>query len=135
MKKLSVFFAILLKFGVLNIKASDEPKIPKQMSWSFNGVTGKFDRQSIQRGFKVYKEVCSACHSVKRLAFGNLMEIGFSEDEVKALAPEYEVKDGPNDEGEMFDRPAKLTDIILGPYPNEKAARAANNGAIPEIYR
>ena len=131
MKKLSVLFAILLKFGVLNIKASDEPKIPKQMSWSFNGVTGKFDRQSIQRGFKVYKEVCSACHSVKRLAFRNLMEIGFSEDEVKALASEYEVKDGPNDEGEMFDRPARLTDIIPGPYPNEKAARAANNGAYP----
>jgi ubiquinol-cytochrome c reductase cytochrome c1 subunit len=131
MKKLSVFFVILLKFGVLNIKASDEPKIPKQMNWSFNGVTGKFDRQSIQRGFKVYKEVCSACHSVKRLAFRNLMEIGFSEDEVKALASEYEVKDGPNDEGEMFDRPARLIDIIPGPYPNEKAARAANNGAYP----
>ena len=131
MKKLSVFFAILLKFGVLNIKASDEPKIPKQMSWSFNGVTGKFDRQSIQRGFKVYKEVCSACHSVKRLAFRNLMEIGFSEDEVKALASEYEVKDGPNEEGEMFDRSARLTDMIPGPYPNEKAARAANNGAYP----
>ena len=131
MKKLSVFFALLLKLGILNIEASDEPKLPKKMSWSFNGVTGKFDRQSIQRGFKVYKEVCSACHSIKRLAFRNLMEIGFSEDEVKALASEYEVKDGPNDEGEMFDRPAKLTDMIPGPYPNEKAARAVNNGAYP----
>ena len=131
MTKFSVFFIILLKFGILNIKASDEPKHPKQMNWSFNGITGKFNRQSIQRGFKIYKEVCSACHSVKRLAFRNLMEIGFSEDEVKALASEYEVKDGPNDEGEMFDRPAKLTDMIPGPYPNEKAARAANNGAYP----
>ncbi|MSO13238.1 cytochrome c1 [Rickettsiales endosymbiont of Trichoplax sp. H2] len=131
MKKFSVFFIILLKFGILNIKASDEPKPPKQINWLFNGVTGKFDRQSIQRGFKVYKEVCSACHSVKRLAFRNLMEIGFSEDEVKALASEYEVKDGPNEEGEMFDRSARLTDMIPGPYPNEKAARAANNGAYP----
>lgn len=131
MKKLSVFFAILLKLGVLSIEASDEPKPPKQMNWSFNGMTGKFDRQSIQRGFKVYKEVCSACHAVKRLAFRNLMEIGFSEDEVKALASEYEVKDGPNDEGEMFDRPARLSDIIPAPYPNEKAARAVNNGAYP----
>ena len=131
MKKFSVFFIILLKFGILNIKASDEPKPPKQINWLFNGVTGKFDRQSIQRGFKVYKEVCSACHSVKRLAFRNLMEIGFSEDEVKALASEYEVKDGPNEEGEMFDRSARLTDMISGPYPNEKAARAANNGAYP----
>jgi ubiquinol-cytochrome c reductase cytochrome c1 subunit len=134
MKKLIIpFFSLifLLQINYIQLNASDEPKHPMQMKWSFDGMTGKFDKQSIQRGFKVYKEVCSACHSIKRVAFRNLMEIGFSQDEVKALASEYEVKDGPDEEGEMFERPARLADIIPGPYPNEKAARAANNGAYP----
>ena len=134
MKKLIIpFFSLifLLQMNCIKADAADEPKHPIQMKWSFDGMTGKFDKQSIQRGFKVYKEVCSACHSIKRVAFRNLMEIGFSEDEVKALASEYEVKDGPDEEGEMFERPARLADIIPGPYPNEKAARAANNGAYP----
>ncbi len=134
MKKFAIFafsIGLLLQANYIESNASDEPKRPVQMKWSFDGMTGKFDKQSIQRGFKVYKEVCSACHSIKRVAFRNLMEIGFSEEEIKALASEYEVKDGPNDEGEMFERPARLSDIIPGPYPNEKAARAANNGAYP----
>jgi ubiquinol-cytochrome c reductase cytochrome c1 subunit len=134
MKKLIIpFFSLifLLQINYIQLNASDEPTHPMQMKWSFDGMTGKFDKQSIQRGFKVYKEVCSACHSIKRVAFRNLMEFGFSEDEGKALASEYEVKDGPNEEVEMFERPARLADIIPGPYPNEIAARAANNGAYP----
>jgi ubiquinol-cytochrome c reductase cytochrome c1 subunit len=134
MKKFAIFafsISLLLQVNCIESNASDEPKHPIQMKWSFDGMTGKFDKQSIQRGFKVHKEVCSVCHSIKRVAFRNLMEIGFSEEEIKALASEYEVKDGPNDEGEMFERPARLSDIIPGPYPNEKAARAANNGAYP----
>lgn len=102
--------------------------------WSFSGPFGTFDRGQIQRGFQVYKEVCSACHGLRQLNFRNLAEPGgpeFSEAEVKALAEEAEVKDGPNDEGEMFDRPGKPSDAFVSPFPNENAARAANNGAYP----
>lgn len=112
--------------------ASNDIEKPKEMEWSFDGMLGRFDRASIQRGFKVYKEVCSACHSVKRVAFRNLQDVGFNEEEVKSIAAGYQVKDGPNEEGEMFDRPAKPSDYIPGPYANDNAARAANNnGALP----
>lgn len=111
---------------------ADESQLPiKTVKWPFDGVTGKFDYQSIQRGFKVYREVCSACHSLERVAFRNLMQIGFSEMEVKTIANDYQVPDGPNDEGEMYERNAKPADHIPGPYSNEKAARAANNGSYP----
>lgn len=122
---------LLIMFVNIDAIASDDVAKPKQEVWPFDGVTGTFDRQSIQRGFKVFKEVCSACHSVNRLAFRNFIEIGFSEAEVKSLAAEYLVTDGPNDEGEMFERPARPADLIPGPYANEKAARAANNAAYP----
>ncbi len=104
---------------------------PKQMEWAFDGVFGTFDKPSIQRGFQVYKEVCSACHSIKRVSFRQLGGIGFSEAEIKSLAASYTVKDGPNDMGEMFERPGRPSDIIPGPYANDNAARAANNGALP----
>lgn len=127
-------YLILLIIGLsFNAFASqtDEPLNPKVMNWQFEGVLGTFDRQSAQRGFKVYKEVCSACHGLKRIAFRNLQELGFSEAEIKSLASTYIVKDGPNEDGEMFDRPARLYDRILGPYSNDNSARAANNGALP----
>lgn len=127
----SIILLLFVTIISLNAYAGEDVAKPKQESWSFDGVTGTFDRQSIQRGFKVFKEVCSACHSVNRLAFRNLTEIGFSEAEVKSLAAEYSVTDGPNDDGEMFERPARPSDLIPGPYANEKAARAANNGAYP----
>jgi ubiquinol-cytochrome c reductase cytochrome c1 subunit len=120
-------------FAVYYITAigSDDVEKPKQINWSFDGIEGKFDRQAIQRGFQVYREVCSACHSVNRIAFRNLYEVGFSEDEVKSLSSEYNVQDGPNDEGLMYERPALPSDLIPGPYANDKAARASNNGALP----
>lgn len=111
--------------------ANEDVLEPKKEKWPFDGMVGKFDRQAIQRGFKVYKEVCSACHSVHRIAFRNLAEIGFSEAEIKSLAAEYNISDGPNDEGDMFERPGRSSDHIPGPYSNEKAARASNNGAYP----
>ena len=111
--------------------ASGDQKHPPQRQWSFDGMLGEVDKQSAQRGFQVYREVCSACHSLKRIAFRNLTDIGFSEAEAKALAAEYEVQDGPDDDGEMFMRPAKPSDTLPTPYPNENAARAANNGAYP----
>lgn len=129
MKKI---FTILLVLGFANAAlASGEAKEPKQLKWVFDGVTGKFDKPSIQRGFQVYKEVCSACHSLNKINFRNLQQVGFSEAEVKTLAAGYSVKDGPNDDGEMFDRPALPSDKIPSPYPNKKAAQAANSGAYP----
>ena len=109
---------------------ADETPLPLQQ-WSFDGVFGSYDRASAQRGFQVYKEVCSVCHPVKHLYFRNLTEIGYSEDEVKAIAAGYQVTDGPNDQGQMFQRPGRPSDPIPGPFPNDQAARAANNGALP----
>ncbi len=102
--------------------------------WSFKGLFGKFDRGSLQRGYQVYTEVCASCHSMKYLSYRNLMEEGgpeFSEDQAKAIAAKFEILDGPNSDGEMFERPAKLSDKFVMPYPNEKAAQAANGGAYP----
>ena len=111
-------------------RAAGEPALPRQQ-WSFDGVFGTYDRASAQRGFQVYKEVCSVCHPVKHLHFRDLTDIGYSEDEVKAIAAGYQVTDGPNDEGQMFQRPGRPSDPIPGPFPNDQAARAANNGALP----
>lgn len=86
---------------------------------------------SIRRGFQVYREVCSSCHSLDRIAWRNLVGVSHNVDEVKALAEEVEYEDGPNDQGEMFQRPGKLSDYMPPPYANEDAARAANAGALP----
>ena len=105
-------------------------EIEKQ-NWSFDGVFGKFDKAALQRGFQVYKEVCAGCHGLEYIAFRNLTELGLNVDQVKAIAAEYEVEDGPDDEGEMFTRPAILSDILPSPFANDNAARASNNGALP----
>ena len=104
---------------------------PKQQDWSFDGVFGRFDRPSVQRGLQVYKEVCAACHSIKRVPFRTLTDVGFSEAEVKSLAASYSIKDGPNDVGEMFERPGRPSDRFPKVYANDNAARAANNGGVP----
>ena len=104
---------------------------PKQMEWSFDGVFGRVDKPSVQRGLQVYKEVCSACHSLKRVSMRTLQDVGFSEAEVKSLAAGYTVKDGPNDDGEMFERPGRPSDKFPSPHANDNASRAANNGALP----
>lgn len=112
-------------------QAAGDVKHPKQANWAFDGVYGTFDDIAIQRGLQVYREVCAACHGMKRVPFRRLTEIGFSEEEVKALAAEYTVMDGPNDEGEMFERPGKPSDKFPSPYANEQQARSLNNGAYP----
>ncbi len=112
-------------------RAQEEAPSPPHQVWSFNGVFGTYDRAALQRGFQVYKEVCAACHPVKHLAFRDLTEIGYSEDEVKGIAAQVQVTDGPNDNGEMFQRPGRASDPIPGPFANDQAARAANNGALP----
>jgi cytochrome c1 len=110
-----------------------EPEIAAQ-NWSFNGPFGTFDRAQLQRGYKVYREVCATCHSMRLLSYRNLGEPsgpGFSAAAVEVLAGQAEVTDGPNDKGEMFKRPARPSDRFRSPFPNEPAARAANNGALP----
>ena len=104
---------------------------PPQQDWPHAGIYGTFDRAALQRGFQVYKNICAACHSMDLVSYRNLQEIGFSELEVKAIANEYSVMDGPNDEGEMFERPARPSDKFVNPYPNEQAARSVNGGAYP----
>lgn len=112
-------------------RAQEEQVEPIAMDWQHDGLFGTFDRAAAQRGFQVYREVCSACHGLTYIAFRNLEALGFSEDQVRALAAEYNVTDGPDDTGEMFERPAVPADRIPPPYPNDQAARAANGGALP----
>lgn len=106
-------------------------KKPKEISWSFAGPFGTYDKAQLQRGFKVYKEVCAACHSMHLVSFRTLEDLGYSEAQVKALAAEYTIQDGPNDDGDMFERPGKPSDYFPSPFPNEQAAAAANGGAAP----
>jgi len=128
---MKILFIILI-FISANLFAaeSSNEKMPKH-DWSFNGITGTFDRAAIQRGYKVYREVCSGCHSMKLLYYRDLLDIGFSEAQVKVIASEYTVLDGPDDDGEMFERPARLADRFENPYTNDNEARASNNGAYP----
>jgi len=104
---------------------------PPQYPWSHKGLLDSFDHASIRRGYQVYKEVCAACHSLDRIAWRNLVGVSHTSDEAKAMAAEVEYPDGPNNEGEMFQRPGKLSDYLPAPYPNEEAARASNGGALP----
>ena len=129
-----LLFLLILFFGLSNISNSAEKAEYLKTNWSFKGLFGKFDRGALQRGYQVYTEVCAACHSMKYISYRNLMEKGgpeFSEAQVKAIAASFEVTDGPNADGEMFSRPARLSDKFPMPYPNEKAAQAANGGAYP----
>ena len=135
MKKLiALKFFILISLGISFSVNSAEKVDLMTTDWTFKGLFGKFDRASLQRGYQVYTEVCAACHSMKYLSYRNLMEGGgpeFSEAQAKAIAAQFEITDGPNSEGEMFQRPAKLSDKFVMPYPNAKAAQAANGGAYP----
>lgn len=108
-----------------------EAKPVPSYDWSFEGVFGHFDRAAVQRGLQVYREVCSGCHSLRLIAFRNLADLGYGEDQVKAIAAQYTVVDGPDDEGEMFEREGLPSDYFPAPFPNEKAAAAANNGVAP----
>ena len=111
--------------------AAGDAVAPPSIKWTFDGLFGSFDRAALRRGFQVYTEVCAACHSLRLVHYRNLTAIGFTEDQVKAIAAEFEVTDGPDAEGEMFDRPARPSDRVVSPFPNDNAARAANNGALP----
>ena len=129
-----ISFLIVLFLGLqFNPNAAEKVEYLKT-DWSFKGPFGKFDRAALQRGYQVYQEVCSSCHSMKYLSYRNLVEEGgpeFSVEQAKAIAATFEVKDGPNADGEMFMRPGRLSDKFVMPYENEKAAQAANGGAYP----
>ena len=109
--------------------------MPPQQKWSFSGPFGKFDRAQLQRGFKVYREVCQACHGLVAAVVPQPRRAGrpglHARRRSSAIAAEYKVKDGPNDAGEMFERAGRPADRFPPPFPNEKAARAANGGALP----
>jgi ubiquinol-cytochrome c reductase cytochrome c1 subunit len=107
-----------------------EPALEHQR-WSFDGFFGTIDQAAAQRGFQVYHDVCAACHSLSLVAYRNLSDIGISEDQIKTIAAQYNVTDGPNDNGDMFERPARPSDKFVPPFANANAARAANNGALP----
>lgn len=123
------------------VLAAGDAMPPKEAEWSFDGPFGTYDRAALQRGFQVYKEVCAACHGLKRVAFSALDDPGgpgFTEAEMKAIAAGYRIPADPNDQGEIFDengerltRPGIPADRFPDPYPNENAARANNNGALP----
>ena len=110
--------------------AADMPTPPKR-SWSFDGPFGTFDLASLQRGYQVYKEVCSNCHSMKYVAFRNLADLGYSEAQIKTLAAQIKVTDGPNKAGDMYQRPGRPSDYFPAPFANDNAARANFNGALP----
>jgi len=127
---IGILSAAVLAVSGAAFAAGGSVEAPAQ-NWSFKGLFGTFDRGALQRGFQVYDEVCAACHSLRLVAYRNLMGIGMTEDQVKKIAASKTVMDGPNDEGEMFERPGKPSDRFVKPFPNQQAARAANNGAFP----
>ena len=126
-----IIFIFTVSFSV---HSEETNKNYVKTNWSFKGIFGVFDRASLQRGYQVYQEVCSGCHSAQHLSYRNLSEKGgpeFSVEEAKAIASQFEVEDGPNSDGEMFMRLGRLSDKFVKPYPNVEASTAANGGAYP----
>jgi cytochrome c1 len=135
---LTTFSAGLLAIGLMSApaQAAGEQVQPPRQSWTFSGPFGRYDNAQLQRGFQVYEKVCAACHSMSGLSFRNLSEKGgpeFHPEQIKELAAKWplQVKDGPNDKGEMFERPARPADRFPSPHANVEAAKAANGGAAP----
>ena len=130
-----IIFAVLIStISSINANSAGQNHPLLKQDWSFQSFFGKFDRASLQRGYQVYTEVCASCHSMKHLYYRNLAEQGgpeFSVEQAKAIASNFEVVDGPNSDGEMFTRSAKLSDKFVMPYSNVEEAKLANGGAYP----
>jgi cytochrome c1 len=122
--------AVAAVIAVTTANAAEAPRAPGQ-EWSFDGIFGTYDRNALRRGLTVYTSVCGACHSLDLVAYRHLGAVGYTEDEIKAIAAEFEVEDGPDEDGEMFSRAALPADAFAAPFPNEQAARAANSGTYP----
>ncbi len=134
MTRTLVAAALALSLSASGVFAAGGDIEIKRNKWTFGGIAGHYDRNQLQRGFQVYREVCAACHGIDRIAFRNLVEKGgpeFPKDAVEALAKEYEVDALPNEDGDVEKRPAKLSDKFPPLYPNEQAARSIHNGAYP----
>ena len=133
--KILIIVLILNCNSLINSSIAAEDKVPLlKQNWSFQKFFGTFDRASLQRGYQVYAEVCASCHSMKYVYYRNLAEDGgpeFSQEQAKAIASNYEVIDGPNSDGEMFTRSAKLSDKFAMPYANVEEAKLSNGGAYP----
>jgi cytochrome c1 len=126
--------AALLAVIVAAPAVAAETETPPRVKWSFAGMFGTYDRGQLQRGFKIYQEVCKACHGLTLLSFRNLAEPGgpgFTPAQAATVAADYEIDDGPNDQGQMFKRPGRVADHFPSPFPNDQAARQANNGVLP----
>ena len=130
MKLLTTLAAGALLLAIEPAFAAEGQRDAKDISYSFEGPFGTFDKGQLQRGYKVYKEVCSACHSMNLMSYRNLMELGLTENQVKGIAAEIQVPD-INDDGQPIERPARLSDRFRKPFPNEAAAAAANGGKAP----
>jgi cytochrome c1 len=133
---LALAAASIVLVGAAPARAAEQETPPRQ-KWSFSGPFGKFDRGQLQRGFKVYREVCQTCHGLSLLAFRNLADPGgpeFTPAQAAAIAAEYKIPDGPNDQGEMFERPGRLADRFPKPFPNDALARLTNNGVVPPDF-
>jgi ubiquinol-cytochrome c reductase cytochrome c1 subunit len=128
--RLAALLAVLLAMPAAASAQNENPPLPHP-GWSFGGPFGTFDQAALQRGFLVYQRVCSLCHSMKQLYYRNLTDIGLTEEQVKAIAASVMVPGGLNDKGQPFERPGKPSDHFRSPFPNDLAARAANNGALP----
>jgi cytochrome c1 len=131
---LAAALAASLSATGIRAASAQEAEAPPRQHWSFHGPFGTYDTAQLQRGFKIYREVCATCHSLKLLAFRNLADPGgpeFSEAQAATIASSFQVTDGPNDKGEMFQRPGKLADHFPLPFPNDQAARAALGGGLP----
>ena len=129
-----IILIIFISTVSFSVHSEETNKNYVKTNWSFKAIFGTFDRASLQRGYQVYQEVCSGCHSAQYLSYRNLSEKGgpeFSVEEAKAIAAQFEVEDGPNSDGEMFTRLGRLSDKFVKPYPNVEASTAANGGAYP----
>jgi ubiquinol-cytochrome c reductase cytochrome c1 subunit len=130
--KVAATGAALVAFGSSEtVHASADRIIPPKYDWNHQGWFQAYDMGAVRRGHQVYANVCATCHSMNLLAYRNFVDNCYSEEEVRAMCEDVEVQDGPDDTGEMFDRPAKLSDHLIPPYPNEMAARFSNGGAYP----
>ncbi len=133
MKKLltGLLGAMVLGLGAQGASAAEDAKALPEYHWSFDGIFGHFEPAALQRGLQVYREVCAGCHSLRFVTFRDLAALGYDEEQIKAFAAEATVTDGPNEDGEMFDRGGRPSDRFPSPFPNAKAAAAANGGAAP----
>lgn len=118
-------------YSLVSIAAGELELHPPHYAWSHNGLLSSLDHQSIRRGYQVYKEVCSACHSMQFIRFRELVGVSHTEEEARTLAEEYEYPGDNDEEGNPTTRPGKLSDVFPEPYPNDEAAKFANNGALP----